>query len=160
MADLDNVYCAWHNSNRCYCRRRVKARHQPLTNFADGIDKFYPYGYSYNTSTHSKYVCFKCRIYGKSCGIVNNINTTNCYRCNKQTAYVGEKFRPPKKNDIKAWKKSEELYNNNSREFEYGDDGHNDDLPNTRTKKNISPNMKFFSFNIEGNRYTPKYVRI
>lgn len=53
-----------------------------------------------------KFVCFDCRVVGgvQTCNYKMNEWKT-CYNCNKHMVNVGMKFKPPKKRDIKNWKR-------------------------------------------------------
>jgi hypothetical protein len=57
---------------------------------------------------------------------------------------VGQKFRPPKYNDVASWKKSQLLYEMDVDFYNYGNDGF--DYPNTPNGLNIPNNIKFSGY--------------
>ena len=64
----------------------------------------------------SKYLCFKCRKCFKRPipqdvkGINEETKPAKCPECGELTNWIGPKFRPPKSNNIKAWKSIEVLH--------------------------------------------------
>ena len=63
------------------------------------------------------YVCWTCRVQNgvkKPSGInaENDKGGRICYRCHNLMTEVGFKFRTPKKNDVKQWKRLEQTWEN------------------------------------------------
>lgn len=63
------------------------------------------------------YVCFHCKIGGKYNKIVEVVR---CKNCQEKMINIGEKFRLPKKDDIKGWENTQSIYNKNKNYYRFG----------------------------------------
>jgi hypothetical protein len=130
----EDPICYKHLNTYCYCSKRTKSRHLPYTNFAANIATAYPYGYHYDKS--HKYVCWNCKKIQKYKNFKNEKNIfiydfiPNCSLCHNPVDVVGEKFRPPKQNDIKGWDFSKKMFDKYNDVFTYNSPSNSlDDLP-------------------------------
>ena len=96
-----------------------------------------PNYYSQGRPYKSKYICTHCRkAFKRKLQSDINIEETEekapkCPECGKYTSWIGPKFRPPKKDDLNAWKSVEVLYNLGLLTF-IGWANNDIDIPNSR----------------------------